>query len=286
MKRLDISFLAACLVLLVAGLSTLYSIGITSGETIFIRQLIFALIGMAAFFGAAFVDYRLLALKSRYLYILALIFLLIVLFTQDIRGSSRWISLGGINFQPVEFAKIALIVGLARFFSLKRGEVKSAKVLMHVIIFAAIPAILVGLQPDLGSAVLLMATAIGLLLVSPIRKFHVIFLVVFILAVGVSGWYGFLHDYQKERILTFINPAEDPQGSGYNVRQSIIAVGSGQFWGRGLGRGLQSHLRFLPERHTDFIFASFAEELGFIGSILLISVFGLLLWRLIKTGLN
>ena len=286
MKRLDKFMLAATLVLLVAGLSTLYSIGVISGERILIRQLVFLCIGIVAFSAAALMDYRFWAKYSRHFYILSILLLIVVLFTESVRGSSRWIQIGGFNLQPTELAKIALILGLARFFAKKKGEVKSGRVIAHVLFFAALPALLVGMQPDLGSAAILIATSVILLFMTPVRRKHIVVVILLFTVLAGFGWEIVLHDYQRERVITFLNPTADPAGSGYNVRQSMIAVGSGQLTGRGLGRGLQSHLRFLPERHTDFIFVSFAEELGFVGSLLLIAAFGLLIWRLIRTALR
>src|SRR3989344_629495 len=282
MKRFDFVLLAAIILIILAGLATLYSIGVTSGESIFSRQLLALGIGLAVFFTAAFLDYRAVSQYARFFYVLAVVLLIAVLFIGgEVRGSNRWIPLGGFNLQPVEFAKIALILVLAKFFTKKRGEVRDAKVLTHSVVFMLILMVLVLLQPDLGSAIMLFAIWATLLIFTPVKKKHIAVLLVLLLLVGAAGWYGFLHDYQKDRILTFVNPEADPQGTGYNVRQSIIAVGSGEFLGRGLGRGFQSHLKFLPERHTDFIFASFAEELGFLGSSLLLVAFGLMFWRLI-----
>ncbi|HYD91505.1 MAG TPA: rod shape-determining protein RodA, partial [Flavobacterium sp.] len=268
--------------LLLAGLASLYSIGSTGNQALLIHQLVALGVGVLFFGFGYFIDYRKFALRSGVIYATSVILLVaVLLFGADIRGARGWITLPGFSFQPVEFAKIALIIGLARFFSRKRGEIKDLKVLFHSAIFLVIPVLLAIAQPDMGSAIILCAIWFGMLLVTPVRKTHIVGLLIFLAILGVVGWQTFLHDYQKQRLITFVQPEADPQGSGYNVRQSVIAVGSGQFEGRGLGKGYQSHLRFLPERHTDFIFASFAEELGFIGSLLLIAVFGLLLWRLI-----
>ncbi len=285
--KLDFIFLSAAGLILLAGLSTLYSISVTGGENILSRQLVALLLGGVLFLAAAFFDYRMLASYARSIYVLALLLLAYVLFfAAPIRGVQGWLSIAGFNFQPVELAKIALILILAKFFAMKKGEVKSGKVLLHSAILMILPVALVIGQPDLGSAVLLFAAWFCLLFFSPVRFSHIVILFLIFIMVASAGWYGFLADYQKERFLTFLDPGADPQGSGYNVRQSVIAVGSGQIWGRGLGKGFQSHLKFLPEKHTDFIFASFAEEMGFLGAFLLIVAFGILFWRIVRTALR
>jgi rod shape determining protein RodA len=216
------------------------------------------------------------------MYVIAVLLLVIVLVVGDaIRGARGWLELGIFNFQPVEFAKIAIIVGLAQFFSRKREEIRELKTVIHSALFVVAPVGLALFQPDMGAAVILSCVWFGMLLSTAVQKKHIAGLVVLFALVGVASWHMILHDYQKQRIVTFIQPEADPQGSGYNVRQSIIAVGSGEVMGRGLGKGFQSHLRFLPERHTDFIFASFAEELGFVGAGVLVIVFGVLLIRLL-----
>jgi rod shape determining protein RodA len=142
---------------------------------------------------------------------------------------------------------------------------------------------LILIEPDLGSSLVVFAVWIGMLLFSKMDKRHLLILLVIFLALSVVAWFFILHDYQQQRVYTFLDPNSDPQGQGYNVLQSIIAVGSGELWGRGVGRGLQSQLDFLPERQTDFIFASTAEELGFVGSLVILGLFLVLFMRLIKT---
>src|SRR3989338_5034256 len=147
--------------------------------------------------------------------------------------------------------------------------------------YVLIPLGLIVIQPDLGTALVIFFTWAGMLMLSKVKKTHLLWLFLAFLIAAILAWSSVLHDYQKQRIHTFLNPTADPQGQGYNVLQSIIAVGSGQYLGRGVGRGLQSQLKFLPERQTDFIFASLAEELGFIGSMFVIGLFFVLLLRMI-----
>src|SRR3989338_9442650 len=148
--------------------------------------------------------------------------------------------------------------------------------------YVLIPLGLIVIQPDLGTALVIFFTWAGMLMLSKVKKTHLLWLFLAFLIAAILAWSSVLHDYQKQRIHTFLNPTADPQGQAYNVLQSIIAVGSGQYFGRGVGRGLQSQLKFLPERQTDFIFASTAEELGLVGSLLILFLFFLILYRLLK----
>jgi rod shape determining protein RodA len=198
------------------------------------------------------------------------------------KGARSWFDLGAFSFQPVDFVKIILIILLAKYFSRRHIEIANVR---HIIIsglYSFILFALVLLQPDFGSAMIIFFIWFGMVLVSGISKRHL--LAVF--AVGVISslalWTFVFADYQKQRILTFLNPLADLQGAGYNSYQSTIAVGSGEIWGKGLGLGSQSKLSFLPEYETDFIFAAFAEEWGFVGSVLIIFMYGILFYRIIE----
>jgi rod shape determining protein RodA len=228
------------------------------------------------------IDYRHIGRFSTPIYFLsALALLLVALFGRTVRGTAGWIELGPFQFQPVEAAKIALIVFLASFIAKKSSELGEWVRIIASFILSAILVFLVLRQPDLGSALVLSAVWVGMILVSGIRLKHVT--VLFFLAVVVvsSGWF-FLEDYQRSRIEAFIDPESDPLGSGYNVLQSMIAVGSGGFFGKGLGYGSQSQLNFLPEKHTDFLVAVIAEELGLLGMGAVLFVYGVLLYRIRK----
>lgn len=284
LKYFDVPLLVVSGLLLLIGLAVQYAVSL-SGDTlsIFYRQLTFSLIGTVLFFIFAFYNYHKLAKQNRFAYIiliLALIFLL--LFGSSIRGSSRWINVGFFQLQPAELAKIIVGLGLARWLYLKRGQINSWKSLAITFAYAALPAALIFFEPDLGSSVIVMSVWFGIMLLSPLRRvYFIIFLVIGVALAGIS-WNFVLKDFQKQRVEVFFNPDKDPKGKGYNVRQAIIAVGSGQALGRGLGRGLQSQLKFLPERQTDFIFASAAEEIGFAGSVALLFLYYLLFRRLLK----
>jgi len=269
--------------LLITGLTLLYSTTIgANSSSIFWRQVLFTAMGLIAFFVFSFFDYHTLAKANRVSYVIFFILLIYLLvFGSDIKGSRRWIELGFFNFQVAEFTKIAIILGLSRLMYLRRGEINSWKNILWSFLYAFIPAVLVLREPDLGSAVIIMAIWGGLILISPIRKKFLTIIFVILLSFAAISWEFILHDFQRSRVLVFLDPSLDPRGRGYNVRQAAIAVGSGQLFGRGLGKGMQSQHRFLPERQTDFIFAASSEEIGFVGSTALVGLFFFLFYRLI-----
>ncbi len=286
LKYFDLPLFGTTLLLLVIGLSLQYSISLSGNNlTIFYRQLIFVVLGLAAYFLLSFYSYRHLAKMHRIIYPLLLLALVIVLvFSREVRGSTRWIDLGFVVFQPSEVAKLVVILGLGRWLYLQRGQINSWKSIIVTFIYAFIPAGLVILEPDLGSAIIIMGIWLGVLLVSPIKKRFIFSLAVLLIVLAGIGWQFVLKDYQKYRIEVFLDPQLDPHGRGYNVRQAMIAVGNGQLWGRGLGQGLQSQLRFLPERQTDFIFASASEEIGFLGSSVILALYVYLLFRILRVA--
>lgn len=284
LKHFDVPLLIVSGLLLLIGLAIQYAVSLSGGTMeIFYRQLVFSIGGIFMFLFFASYNYHQLSKINRYGYvvlILALIYLLI--FGDPIRGSARWIELGFFRLQPAELAKIIVGIGLARWLYLKRGQINTWKNFGITFLYAAIPGVLILREPDLGSATIVMGIWFGIMLISPLRKsFIIAFLIGFIVFAGFA-WQFVLEDYQHTRIEIFLDPDKDPKGKGYNVRQAIIAVGSGEVFGRGLGRGLQSQLKFLPERQTDFIFASASEEIGFIGVTALLSLFYLLFHRLLR----
>ena len=255
----------------------------SSSPTLAIQQAIFTVVGVGIYFFLRLVDYRSLLSLVKYLYYLTLVLLLVVFFLGvETRGSLRWIPLGLFNLQPSEFAKPVLILALAGFWSVRQATwLNILKSFGLVVPFAA----LIFKQPDLGTTITLVFIWIVQLVCSNISFFK--FSLIALLGAGSAplGWF-FLRGYQKQRFLSFISPNLDPQGIGYNVIQSMIAVGSGQLTGRGLGRGTQSRLRFLPEFRTDFIFASIAEELGLIGSMIVLVLYAAIFYFLFKILAN
>lgn len=268
-----------------AGLVTMSSF--TGEGDLFVRQLVWVIISLVVFFSLSFVDFRFLKQSSLLLGIYSFFVLLLALlfvFGSTIKGAKGWFDLGFFSFQPVEFMKLALILILAKYFSRRHVEIKNIKHLFISGVYMIIPFTLVFLQPDFGSALIIFAIWFGMTLVSGISKKHLAVVIGTGIIIFLVMWFGVLQDYQKNRILSFIHPLADIQGTGYNAYQSTIAVGSGQFLGKGVGYGTQSRLQFLPEYQTDFIFAAFAEEWGFVGSVLIIFLYALVMWRILRSA--
>src|SRR3989344_30864 len=283
-RYFDLVLFGSSVLLLLLGLLMIYSNTYEAGAGLFYRQVVFAFVGLILMFALAMYDYRNLKKATGYIYLFIVLALIVVWwFAEPIRGSARWIDLGFFRFQPAEFAKLALVIVTAKVFDQYGEKIKSFPYVLLSLMYVLIPLGLIVIQPDLGTALVIFFTWAGMLMLSKVKKTHLLWLFLAFLIAAILAWSSVLHDYQKQRIHTFLNPTADPQGQGYNVLQSIIAVGSGQYLGRGVGRGLQSQLKFLPERQTDFIFASTAEELGFIGSSIILIAFLILFLRLLKT---
>ena len=283
-RKFDWILFGAVFLLLVLGLVALYSISLSKADSDFLnfkKQIIFIVIGLGGFAFFSSIDYKWLKTYSLFFYILAVILLVAVLiFGQVIRGTKGWFSFSFFNFQPVELTKLILIILLSRYFSKGAHEIFRLK---HILISGTLSAILVGLvllQPDFGSAMVLFFLWFGMLFLIGIKKKHLLLLILLIAVAIVGAWFVFFDDYQKARITTFLDPTSDPLGRGYNITQAQIAVGSGMFWGRGVGFGPQSQLKFVPENQTDFIYAVLAEELGFFGSFLILLLWGIIFWRI------
>lgn len=238
--------------------------------------------GFLFFLFFSFVDYRVWKSYSNFLYLIGVLLLFVVLyFGEVINGTSGWFSFGFFNLQPVEIMKVFLILFFANFFA-KYFSASAIGIKQIVIsfIYVLIPVILVAKQPDLASAMVLVVIWLGMLFLAGVKKKYIIGIFILGILISFLSWNLFLKDYQKQRIQIFMNAQEDPQGGGYNVIQSMVAIGSGGATGKGLGYGSQSQLNFLPERHTDFIFAAIAEESGALGVAILIILFGVFFYRL------
>jgi rod shape determining protein RodA len=281
-KYFDFPLLIVSGLLILVGLVIIYATSRSGGTMpIFYRQAAYVLVGAVMFVLFSWSDYHKLAKSNRIAYGILLLFLIyLIIFGDPIRGSARWVDFGVFNLQPAEFAKIVIILGLSRWLYLRRGQINSIANIALTFIYAAVPAGLIFLEPDLGSAAVIMAVWFGMLFISQIRKRYLVAVVLLACLLALVSWKFVLHDYQKNRVEVFLNPSLDLKDSGYNVKQAVIAVGSGQLAGRGLGRGLQSQLKFLPERQTDFIFASASEEIGFVGCTGLLVLYYLFAWRL------
>jgi rod shape determining protein RodA len=265
------------------GILTMHPFG--SASSLAPKQFVWLGIALVGYVVTATIDMRFIRRTSviitGYVLLLGMLVLLLIA-AHAVMGAKSWFTLGGFSLQPADPGKIIFIALIAKYFSRRHMEIGDFR---HIIVsgaYAAAPILLLLLQPDLGTAVIFMAIWFGMILVSGISKKHL--LIVFLCGVLAAAglWFGGLHDYQRARIMTFINPASDIHGKGYNAYQATVAAGSGEFLGKGIGYGTQSKLRFLPEYETDFIFAAFAEEWGFIGVALVLLLYGLLLARLLS----
>lgn len=283
--RTDWVLFSAMTALIGAGLITMRSF--VDETAFFSQQLLWSALGIAIFFAASCIDFRFL---RRTPIVVALFggvtFLLLILFVlgETLLGAQSWFTFAGISIQPTDPAKLVLVIVLAKYFSRRHVEIAHIRHILVSGAYAFIFFALVFFQPDFGSAIIIGLIWLGMVLVSGISKRH--FGAVLLLGViSFAGlWFGGFADYQKERITSFLHPYADLQGSGYNAYQSMVAVGSGQMLGKGIGYGTQSELQFLPEYETDFIFAAFAEEWGFVGAVLFFAVFTVLIWRIISNA--
>lgn len=262
-----------------------------SGDTIlFNKQLFFLVMGIVLMFVVSLFDYRRLKASSSLVvvfYFAAILALgAVLVFGARVRGSASWFKIGVFSIEPVEFVKIAIVVLFAKFFTLRHAEIYRLSHIVLSMFYVAIPVALVLAQPDFGSASLIVALWVGMMMVAGIKRKHFFILLVIGVIAALAMWFGVFKDYQKDRILTFLNPLNDPYGSGYNIIQAKIAIGAGGIWGQGLGQGTQTRLGFLPEYHTDFIFAAIAEELGFVGVLLIFAGYIILSFRILKIAGN
>jgi rod shape determining protein RodA len=203
----------------------------------------------------------------------------VLLLGRTVNGTRGWFVLGPVTFQPVEYAKFALVIILAAILPM-HARLQSLRAMIGASAVTAVLVVLVLLQPDLGSALILVALWSSMLLVSGVPRRQIVLMFLSAIAVVALAWAFALQPYQHDRVLTFLNPARDPRGQGYNVTQAQIAVGSGGLWGAGFASGSQSQLRFLPESQTDFIFSFISEEFGLVASTLLLAAFAVIIWRL------
>lgn len=262
--------------LVVIGSAFIYSAAYHDSGFYETKQLFWVIVAVAVFFSTAFFGYRPLLGMSYLLYALAIISLVLVLLLGDSHlGAQRWVSLGPIAFQPSEFAKLATILALANFLGSYNRWEKEGRIFLAASVMALLPFVLIVKQPDLGTSLIFIPMLIAMLLIWGLRYHYFIFAALTGL-IGAPPMWGFLKDYQRKRILVFLDPGRDPLGAGYTAIQSKIAVGSGGLFGKGYMAGTQSQLQFVPEHHTDFIFCVIGEEWGFAGALLLLILYGLL----------
>ncbi|MBI2454168.1 MAG: rod shape-determining protein RodA [Parcubacteria group bacterium] len=285
LKRLDWPLLGAIALVFVMGLAIFYAD--PGDHRLFWRQLALGAAGLVLVACLSFFDWRILKENSFVvigLYVAGILLLFVLLVVgREVRGVISWFKLGAFNFEPVELVKIILAVVLAKYFSTRYIELYRWKNIIISALYTLAPVALVLVQPDLGSAVILLLIWFGLVLVSGIKVKQFFLITVLALATLVLLWSYGLKDYQKDRVVSFIYPERDPLGGAYQSQQAIIAVGSGGFWGKGLGGGTQTRLGFLPEHQTDFIFAAIAEEWGISGVLIFLSAWLAIFWRLYQT---
>lgn len=266
------------ILILALGITVIFSAD--TNTTLAIQQLIFGIVGLGGYFFIRWFDYRVLSHYVKPFYIISVVLLLVTWFIGfESRGSLRWISIGPINIQPSEIAKPIMILALAWFWS---REIATWRAIFKSLFFTLPVFFLIFIQPDLGTALTILSIWGGLLFASNISWKKISILLLIGALTLPTSWF-FLHDYQRERLISFASPQNDPQGIGFHVIQSTIAVGSGGLFGRGLGRGTQSRLQFLPEFRTDFIFSFIAEELGFLGSGIILILYAIILILVYRT---
>ena len=279
----DLLLLLLALAIALIGLAELYSTTANSalaGQ--FKRQIYWILLGIFLALVVSRVDYHFLLEQTPWLYglsVLALAGLLVA--GPKIAGARRWYPIWGLTFQVSEVVKLVIILAVAAYFAEKRGQYVTWKDFAKLGFLVALPTVLVALEPDLGTALTFLPIAAAGFFLAGIRPRQIVVLSLLGALMLPVGWHYFLRSYQRERLISYVHPSHDTQGSSYQVTQSKIAIGSGGFWGKGLGNGTQGRLGFVPVSHADFIFAAFAEEQGFVGTLVVLLLYFALLLRLL-----
>ncbi len=286
LRRFDWGLFLATALLLAFGLAAIGSLSFNKANAsyvTFLRQLSFAGIGLIGLLVLSVIHYRFFRSTAWLWYLLGLVLLVGVLtFGTEIRGTRGWFSFFNQTFQPVELVKFFLILALGKFFAERFDSQRPWRsVALSGLVVAPVVA-LVFLEPDLGSVLVLVSIWVGMLVLARLPGRVILVCLAIAVLLAVTAWFTILKDFQRERILTFFDPGRDPLGVGYNLRQARVAVGAGQLFGRGLGLGTQSQLDFLPVQETDFLFAVIAEELGFVGSMIVFALYGFFFYRLFR----
>ncbi len=288
--RIDWTLLLIIFSILAIGLLNLYSATRFLGPRLFTKQIYFVFLGTAAFFITAAIDYRVYDRLAYPIYAIGLFLLALVLVIgRTTLGAKRWLVLGPVVVQPSELMKLALIIALGHYIHASppsTEEGRSIKDLAMPSVLVGIPFLMILLQPDLGTGIMLLLIFFSIMFLLKLRLRSVLTLATFGLALLPLIWTFVLKDYQKARILTFLDPASDPTGSGWHIRQSIYAIGSGNFFGKGFLQGTQSQYKFLPAQWSDFPFSVWCEEWGFIGGMVLIGLYAVLVIWSIRLALR
>ncbi|MDI6883411.1 MAG: FtsW/RodA/SpoVE family cell cycle protein [Patescibacteria group bacterium] len=287
MKKFNLTLILPTLFLTSLGLLSIYSSSISGGDFLnFKKQIIFFAFSIFLVILLNFFDLRLLKRNSYLvfgLYFLSLLFLFgLFFFGKELKGVKGWYNFGIFFFDPVPLSAIFLIIILSKYFSTRHIEIQRLQPIFFSALYAILPALLVLFQPNLGSSLILISAWLGIVIFSGLKLRHFFVLVLIFLLLFVFGWKFWLKDYQKQRILSFLNPKIDTQGISWNINQAKIAIGSGGFFGKGIGKGAQTQYGFLPASQTDFIFASLGEEIGFFGIFWFFLAFTFLFYRIIK----
>lgn len=282
-RELDWFLLGVVLLVALLGVVEIYSTTLNHPRFVnmHLRQLAWVGIGLVVMFIVARIDYHFLLDQAPWIYLATLAGLVaVLLFGTEMFGARRWLSVGGLTFQVSELAKWSIIVVLAKYLGELRADVVGLKDVAKVACLAGVPALLIAVQPDLGTALTLVPIVATGVFLAGLRWKHAAVLALAALLLLPAGWL-LLRPYQRDRMVAFLHPAQKSQGPGYQTMQSKIAVGSGAFWGKGMGKGSQNQLGFIPVRHAEFIFAAYAEEQGFAGVLLALSLYLVLLLRLL-----
>lgn len=283
-KEIDWPTILLMVAISLTGIIFLYSAIYYQASQYIWRQMAWLLVSLFCLLVSLLIDYKVLLSFSFPLYVLMNVILLGLLFFGKLVANTRsWIVLGPFRIQPSELTKIAVVLLLARIFSEYKEDLMSFRAFVVSSGIVGLPVFLTALQPDLGTALTYLPILLGTYILAGMRRKYIALILIFSFMVGFFGWNYGLKDYQKKRIETLLNPTQDLRGSGYQLRQSKIAIGSGGLTGKGYHKGTQSQLRFLPARHTDFIMAVIGEEIGFLGIFLVVGIYFLFLYRLFAT---
>lgn len=285
LKEIDLVTIVLMVVISIIGIIFVHSAIYFHASQFVWRQIIWLILGLVLLLISLLIDYKIMLTFSWVFYILMNVLLVVLLlFGKLVANTKSWFVIGGYQFQPSEVTKLAMILLLARVFSEYREDLMSTRAFIVSSAIVGVPFILTALQPDLGTAITYLPILLGSYILAGMKRKYVVIMLIVGLLVGYVGWNYGLRDYQKKRIETLLSPGQDPRGSGYHLRQSRIAIGSGGLTGKGYHKGTQSQLRFLPARHTDFIVSVIAEETGFIGILGLFLLYTLFLYRLFSTA--
>jgi rod shape determining protein RodA len=286
LQSIDKVIIVSVLLLCIIGILLIYSAGFYSKKNLWKKQIIWLCIGLIILLIISSIDYHIISSYSYYLYALTIIFLIVLIFTGTAKfGSSRWLKIGFFSFQPSELAKIAIALAITKFLYDNKGKIELITGLFISLILVIFPMILIIKQPDLGTALLFIPFIFILLYLIGLNMKYIVGL--FICGGVLTPFLWFLlKDYQKQRIIAFLDPYSDPLGSGYAVIQSITAIGSGGIFGKGFLHGTQSQLKFIPVSHTDFIFSVLGEEFGLVGIFIVLFLYLVIIFQGIKIAMH